>query len=129
MSADPGIFDSLRRAAGTALSIFQCRLELATLELSIARRQLVQSAGLGLLALLLLVVGLVTLSVSVVLLLWARAGVMGLVGMGVIYMAVALILIVKVRHMILSHPGLLHETNSELKRDAATLRGVPPDYL
>lgn len=129
MSADPGLFEALRRASGTALSIFQSRLELATLELSMARRQLMQSAGLGLLALLLLVVGLVTLSISVVLLLWDRAGVMGLVGMGVIYLVVAVIMILKVRSMILCHPGLLHETNSELQRDAAMLRGAPSDHV
>ncbi len=128
MSAEPGLFDALRRASGTALSILQSRLELATLELSVARRQLLQSAGLGLLALLLLVVGLVTLSVSVVLLLWDRVGVMGLIGMGVIYLLVALVMIVKVKNQLASQPRLLQETNAELKRDAVMLRGAPSEH-
>ncbi|MEO8278158.1 MAG: phage holin family protein [Ideonella sp.] len=128
MSSEPGLFDSLRRASGTALSIFQSRLELATLELSLARRQVMLSAGLGLLALMLVVVGLVTLSVSVVLVLWDRAGVMALVGMGVIYLLGGVLLILKVKSQLASQPRLLQETNAELQRDASMLRGAPSDH-
>ena len=128
MSSDPGFFDSLRRASGTALSIFQSRLELATLELNLARRQLMLSAGLGLLALLLLVVGLVTLSVAAVLVLWDRAGVMAVVGMGAIYLVAAALLIAKVKNQLAAQPRLLQETNAELQRDAVMLRGAPPDH-
>lgn len=128
MSSEPGLFDSLRRACGTALSIFQSRLELATLELSLARRQVMLSAGLGLLALMLVVVGLVALSVAVVLVLWDRAGVIALVGMGVIYLLSGVLLILKVKSQLASQPRLLQETNAELQRDAAMLRGAPSDH-
>lgn len=128
MSTDPGLFEALRRASGTALAIVQSRLELATLELSLARRQVMMSAGLGLLALMLLMVGVVTLSVSVVLLLWDRFGIGALIGMGAIYLVAGAILTVKVKHQLASQPRLLKETNAELQRDAAMLRGSPADH-
>ncbi len=125
MSSEPGLFDAFRKAAGTALTMFQSRLELATIELTIARRHLLKSAGIGLVAILFLVVGMVTLSVFAVVLLWGRAGPWGLAAMGGIYLLLGAILILVLKKQVTAQPRLMHETNAELKRDAVVLRGAP----
>ncbi len=123
MSAEPGLFEALRRVSGTALSIFQSRFELASLELSVARSRLVESALIGLFGVLLLVVGIVALSVCVVLLLWDRMGLLALAGMGLIYLVAGFVLISKLRRHLRSQPRLFEATHAELQRDAAAFRG------
>ena len=125
MSSEPGLSDALRRVSGTAFAIFQSRLELASLELGAARQRFLVSAMLGLFAILLSIVGLVALSVCLVLLLWDQMGVLALAAMGLIYLAVGLLLIAKLKSHLRTQPRLFEATNAELQRDASMLRGSP----
>lgn len=125
MSSEPGFSDALRRLAGTAFTMLQSRLELASLEMGAARQRFLVSAMYGLFAVLMLVVGAVALSVCVVLLLWDQMGVLALAAMGLIYLAGGFMLIAKVKSHLASQPRLLEATNAELQRDAAMLRGSP----
>ncbi|WP_418317531.1 phage holin family protein [Piscinibacter sakaiensis] len=123
MSGDPGLFDAGRRLAGTALAIFQSRLELATLEIGEARSRILSSLAVGLFGVLLLVCGIVALSLCVVWLLWPEFGVWALAGMGVVYLLVGIVMLMKLRQTVRGYPQLLEMTHAELRRDAVMLRG------
>jgi uncharacterized membrane protein YqjE len=118
-----GLFEAMRKAAATALSIAQSRLELATLELSVTLRQVIAAALLGLAGAMLMVFGFVALSAAVVVLLWDYLGVGGLFLLGLLYFGVGVGLAIKVRNDLRAQAPLLQATNAELHRDATMLRG------
>ncbi len=122
---DTGLFDALRKISATALSIGQSRLELATLELSVARHQLFVAAMLGFVGALLVVFGFVALTACIAVLLWDRIGVAGLFILGVVYLGLGVGIAVKVRNDLRRQAPLLEATNAELHRDATMLRGHP----
>ena len=127
MSAESGLFDALRRIAGTTLGMVQSRLELASLELGESGGRLLNSLMIGLLAVLLLAAGLVTLSVWVVMLLWNPLGPAALLLLALIYLLSGTVLLWWTRQHLQSQPPLLESTIAELRRDAAQLRGVTAD--
>lgn len=122
---ETGLFDALRKISATALSIAQSRLELASLELSVARHQLFTSAMIGFVGALLVVFGFVALSACIVVLLWDRIGVAGLFILGLLYLGIGVGLALKVRNDLRAQAPLLEATNAELHRDATLLRGHP----
>lgn len=124
---ETGLFEALRKVSATALSIVQSRLELATLELSVAREKIFIAAMLGFVGALLLVFGFVALSACVVVLLWDEIGAGGLFGLGLLYFAIGIGLAIKVRNDLRAQAPLLEATNAELHRDATMLRGPKSD--
>lgn len=125
MSSEHGLGEALRKVSGTAIAIFQSRLELASLELGVARQRFLTAAVFGLFAVLVLIVGLVALSVCLVLLLWDRMGLLALAAMGLIYLVAGFLLIAKLKSLLRAQPRLFEATSAELQRDAAMLRGSP----
>lgn len=122
---DTGLFESLRRISATALSIAQSRLELALLELSVARHQLFVSAMIGFVGALLIVFGFVTLTGCLAVLLWDHIGLAGPFILGLVYIGIGVGLGMKVRNDLRSQSPLLEATTAELQRDATMLRGHP----
>lgn len=122
MSAADGVFDALRRAAGTALAMLQSRVELATLELGEAGQRLFSAALMAVFGVLMLIAAVVT--VWVVMLLWDPYGPAVLAAFGVLYLLIAAALWVAVSVKLRNQPPLLAATLDELRRDAAALR--PP---
>lgn len=125
MSADTGLFDALRRVAGTTLGMAQSRLELASIELGESGNRLLNALMIGLGAVLMLAAGLVTLSVWLVMLMWGPLGPVALLVLAVIYLSGGAALLWWMRHGLQSQPPLLEATIAELRRDAAQLRGSP----
>lgn len=124
MSAADGVFDALRRAAGTALAMLQSRVELATLELGEAGQRLFSAALMAVFGVLMLIAAVVMLTVWVVMLLWDPYGPAVLAAFGVLYLLIAAVLWVAVSVKLRNQPPLLAATLDELRRDAAALR--PP---
>ena len=127
MSAESSLFEALRRIAGTSLGIVQSRLELASIELSETSGRLLNALMIGLMAVLMLAAGLVTVSVWLVMLLWNPLGPTALLILAVIYLLGAAGLLLWLRNCLRSQPPLLDATIAELRRDAAHLQGTPAD--
>ncbi len=122
---DSGVFDALRRAAGTLMAMLQSRLELASLELGEAGQRLFLAAALGLFGVLLLGAAVVMASVWLVMLSWPTLGPAALLVCAGAYLLTGLGLLAWVRAHLRKQPALLSATLSELQRDAALLRTGP----
>lgn len=124
MSSETGLLNAGRRLAATALTILEGRLELAALELSQAGRRFYITLAFGLVGLLLLMCGFVTLSLCGVWILWPYLGIWGLAAMGGVYLLVGIAILIKLAATIRSSPALLEMTQIELRRDVVMLRGA-----
>ena len=114
-------FAALRRLVGSAWSLALTRAEFASVELSLARAQLLRWIALTLLSALLAVLALLALSALVVMVLWERLGV-GSVGLLVIVYAVAALFVWRrVQRELADAPPLLAETFAELRQDRDAL--------
>lgn len=122
MSAAEGVFEALRRAAGTGLAMLQSRVELATLELGEAGQRLFAAALLAVFGVLMLIAAVVMLTVWVVMLFWDPYGPTVLAIFGLVYLLAAAGLLWAVSVRLRNQPPLLAETIDELRRDAAALR-------
>lgn len=122
MTPETGLFDALRRVAGTALAMLHSRIELATMELGEAGRRLFTAGLVALFATLLLVASLAMVSAWLVLLLWSTLGsaVLGLFAL--VYLLLGVGLLWWVRRQIDGQPPMLGATMAELRRDATLLR-------
>ena len=123
---DTGLFDALRRVAGTALAMLHSRVELASLELGEAARRVFAAVLVALFAVLLLLAALVLATVWLVMILWPTLGAASLGLFALLYLAVGAGLLMWVRHRLDHQPALLEATMSELRSDAVLMRGAPP---
>ena len=121
-STEPGLFDAVRRLAGSALAMAQSRLELAGIELGEARDRLITTLMLAVAAALLGCAALVALSAWLVLALWDRTGPGILGGLAAAYAVAAVLLLAWLRSRARSDPPLLADTLAELRQDARALR-------
>jgi uncharacterized membrane protein YqjE len=123
---EPGVIDALGRIAGTLLRTVQTRLELASVELGEARGRLVSTLVTALLAALLFGGSVVALSAWLAVALWDRLGpaVLGWIALGYALIGIGLLLWLRLR--MTSEPQLLAHTLTELREDAALLRGGHP---
>lgn len=120
-------FAALRRLVGSAWGLALTRAEFASVELSLARAQLLRWIALTLLATLLALLALLALSALVVLVLWERLGV-GSVGLlVVVYAAAALLVWRRVQRELGDAPPLLAGTVAELRQDRDALWPEPAD--
>ena len=118
-----GLLDGLRKTLTTVLTVVQSRLELASLELGVAFKHAVTIILVGVAGVLMMVFGFAVLSASVVVLLWGQLGVGGLFLLALLYVAVGVGLLIKVRNNLRVQAPVLQEFTAELRRDAAMLRG------
>lgn len=125
MSTDHGLFEALRRVAGSALSMLHSRVELASIELGEAGRRVFTTLLTALFAVLLLLVALVLASVWMVMLLWPVLGAAALGVFALVYLVLGVGLLWWVQLRFDAQPPLFESTMSELRSDAAMLRGQP----
>lgn len=126
MSADTGLFDALRRVAGTAVAMLQSRIELASLELGEAGRRVFTTVLVAFFAVLLLLSAVVLASVWLVMMLWPVLGAASL-GLFALAYAVAGVLMLRwVQRRFDAEPLLLEATLNELRSDASLLRSTHP---
>lgn len=124
MLTSPGALPGLVRA-GAALLV--ARAEFASVELALVRAQFVRWLLLATLALLLGLLGLLSATAVVSLVLWPLLGWGALLVPAVGYLAAATWVVVKLRREVDAAPPLLHETLQEIARDRdALLQAVAP---
>jgi uncharacterized membrane protein YqjE len=117
-----GLISSVRALIAQTLALLLTRGELAALELQETRDRCVRWAALGLIAAVLLLAALVTLSLWVAAVFWdgPRGVALGL--LAVSYGAVGVALGYLVRREVASSPPLLAQTRVELEKDREALR-------
>lgn len=123
--APPGIVQSLRRLASTALALVVTRGELAAVELAEARQRITGWALAALVGGVLLLAALLTVSLLVAAVFWDtyRWQAIGLLALA--YGVAGSWLIVRVKREANAAPPLLSATLAELGRDRAALSRDP----
>lgn len=119
------LFGAARRLLSTALSITQTRIELLTTEL---QEEIQRAAALllwSLIALFFASLGVLMLTLTLLIAFWdgPRLLVAGLICGA--FFAAALVIGLRVRRVLRSHPGLLAASRAELKRDREALGRLP----
>jgi uncharacterized membrane protein YqjE len=117
-----GLISSVRALIAQSLTLLLTRSELAALELQETRERWIRWAALGLVAVVLLLAALLTLSLWVAAVFWdgPRGVALGLLALG--YGAVGVALGLLVRREVASSPPLLAQTRFELEKDREALR-------
>jgi uncharacterized membrane protein YqjE len=124
MMTSPG---GLRGLVRTGAALVVARAEFASVELALARAQLIRWLLLALLALLLGLLGLLSATAVFALALWPLLGWGALLIPAVGYLAVAAWVVVKLQREVDAAPPLLHETLQEIGRDRdALVQAVAP---
>jgi uncharacterized membrane protein YqjE len=118
-----GLVGSLRTLLANALTLFLTRVELAALELAEARDRAVRWLVLGLIAAVLLLAALMTVSLWVAALFWEGPRALALGLLAAAYAIAGFFAISVVRREIEAAPPILSETRAELEKDRDTLRG------
>ena len=127
MESPPGLIASLRTMLSSAVSLLATRGELAALELEETRERVLRWAALGLVAAVLLLAALVTLSFWVAAVFWEGPRALALGVLTAVYALAAVVAARVVRSEIAAAPPLLAQTRAELKKDRDVLRGRPDD--
>lgn len=119
----PRPLDALRRVSERSLTLLLSRLELATLELGLTRDRLVRWLALLLASALVFQLALLAASAAVIVALWDRFGPLTLVACALVYGAVGVAVLVRLRREIATAPPLLSKTLAELAKDRDALFG------
>lgn len=109
--------ESLKRVSATLLAMVQTRLELASLELTQARKAAVQSVVYSLLLALALALGSVAVWVFLIVLAWPDHGYAALVACAAFYLLLAAWFWLKLKGATQSERPLFEATVAELGRD------------
>ena len=123
MESAPGLIASMRALFSNAISLLATRGELAALELGETRDRAVRWAALGVVAAVLLLAALVTLSFWVAAVFWDGPRALALGVLTALYALAAVVTARVVRREIAAAPPLLEQTRAELKKDRDVLRG------
>lgn len=125
-AAEPGLLDTLRRVAATVASLVESRIELASIELTEARNRAVGMLAAAVVAAVLVVGALLSLSAWIAVAFWDRLGghVLGLLTL--VYLVIAGGLAWWLAGRLRAAPAPLAETLRELRQDARALRGEAP---
>lgn len=114
---------ALKRLSSSGLTLLLTRAEFASVELALARAQLMRWLGLALIGAGLGLLALMAISAVVTLVLWERAGPFTLLVLFVLYGVGAWIAVRRLQREMRDAPPLLSETLSELARDREALFG------
>jgi uncharacterized membrane protein YqjE len=117
----PGILQSLRRLASTALALVITRGELAAVEIAEAREQIARWALAALLGAVLLLAALVSVSLLVAAVFWESYRWQAIGGLAFGYAVAGTWLVLKVMREVRAAPPLLSATLAELARDRDAL--------
>ena len=117
-----GLLDAARRLGGSALSLANTRLALASLDLTEERDRLLRLAALAIAAATLLALALAAVTAWVVIETWDEHGPLALAGAAVVYAVAGAWCALRLRALAREAPPLLDTTMAELARDAQALR-------
>ena len=120
---ESGLFASLRRLLATVLEIAQVRLELLGTEVELEKRRLFDGLLWGVVALLVLGVGLVLLCGFVALLFWEGYRLAAVGVMALLFLVGAVLLMREARHRLRNPTDMFVNSVAELKRDRTGLHG------
>jgi uncharacterized membrane protein YqjE len=123
----PGLIASMRAMSSNALSLLATRGELAALELGETRDRALRWAALGVVAAVLLLAALMTLSLWVAAVFWEGPRALALGVLTAAYALAAVVAARVLRREIAAAPPLLVQTRAELKKDREILRGRRDD--
>lgn len=118
----PGLLDSLRRFARTALGLARTRLEILATEIEEERIRVTQLALLVAAIVFCLQVALVLLVVLVVMLLWDSHRVVTLSLLGAFFLVAAVAAAARLRFLLRTRPRIFASTIAELAKDEERLR-------
>lgn len=118
-----GVVGSLRSLLAHALSLLLTRGELAALELATARERAVRWLVLGLMAAVLMLAALLTVSIWVAAIFWDGPRALALGLLAAAYAVAGFIAISVIRSEVAAAPPILSETRAELEKDRDALRG------
>jgi uncharacterized membrane protein YqjE len=116
------IFAAAGRAASTMVAMVGTRLELAAVEFQEDARRLVGHLALVLLAVFLVAAAFILGAFFVILLFWDSYPLQATGGMALLFLAVAAVLLLKVRAAMNAQPPLLETTLAELRKDVDYVR-------
>lgn len=118
-----GLIGSVRATIAHGVTLFATRGELAALELADARDRAMRWLGLGMVAAVLLLAALMTLSLWVAAIFWdgPRGWAVGLLALA--YAVAGFVALSVVRREVAAAPPLLAQTRAELEKDRDALRG------
>lgn len=117
------MMDALRRVASSALALLLTRAEFAGVELSLAREQALRWLLAALGASVLAMLSLITLSATIVIVLWDRFGWYSAAMLALLYCGAAALLVIRLLHELATSPPLFAETFAELAKDRDALCG------
>lgn len=117
-----GLFSSVRRVADTCVSSVHNRVELLAVELQEEKIRLVRLLLWTGAALFAAFLAITVITIAVVFLVPDDKRTIALIGFGVIYAVVAVVIAVKLRGEVRNAPPPLADTLSELKKDLQSLR-------
>jgi uncharacterized membrane protein YqjE len=118
-----GLVGSVRTLLAHALALLLTRGELAALELADARDRAVRWLVLALIAAVLLLAALMTVSVWVAAIFWDGPRVLAVGLLAVAYAVAGAVAFSILRREVAAAPPILSETRAELERDRDALRG------
>jgi uncharacterized membrane protein YqjE len=116
------IFAAAGRAASTLATMVGTRLELAAVEFQEDARRLLGNVVLAVLAAFLLAAGFMLGALFVILLFWDTYPLQATAGMAILFVAVAALMLLKVRAALNAQPPLLASTLAELRKDVDYVR-------
>ena len=112
----------LRRIVSSAFAIFETRLELLGIELQEEKDRLISVLFLGLAAMMLTMMALITLTVLIAIFFWDTYRWQSLAGITLAYALVALFCGLRARSGLRDAPNRFDETLSEFRKDRDTFR-------
>jgi uncharacterized membrane protein YqjE len=112
----------LRRILSSTFAIFETRLELLGIELQEEKERLIGVLFLGLAAMMLTMMALITLTVLIAIFFWDIYRWQSLAGITLAYVLVAAFCGIKARNGLRDAPNMFDETLSEFRKDRDTFR-------
>ncbi|SAL11478.1 phage holin family protein [Caballeronia humi] len=112
----------LRRILSSTFAIFETRLELLGIELQEEKERLIGVLFLGLAAMMLTMMALITLTVLIAIFFWDTYRWQSLAGITLAYVLVAAFCGLKARNGLRDAPNMFDETLSEFRKDRDTFR-------
>ncbi|MET3818817.1 hypothetical protein F3J14_07030 [Burkholderia sp. Tr-862] len=113
----------LRRLVGSAIGLLQTRLELVGIELAEEKERLMGVLFLGLAAMMLATMALISLTVLVAIAFWDTYRWQSLAGITALYTIAALVCGLKARSGLREAPTVFESTLAELEKDREIFRG------
>jgi uncharacterized membrane protein YqjE len=113
----PGLLDSLRRLASTAVAILHTRVELLAKEFERERTRIVRLLLFGVLALFFFTLGMITLTLFIIVLFWDSQRLVAIGFLTLVYLGIAAGLVVTAKAEAARAKRPFSATVAELKKD------------